>query len=339
MLLKKLSNLDGTSGDEIEVRKFIRGKIKKFVDSIEVDPLGNLICFKRGKKKGPLILISAHMDEVGFMITGKQQDGTLRFSKVGGIGTRVILAKTLRIGEKKKKGVIGVKPTHLLEDEEANRIPKVRELYIDIGAKADKDVKDIDIGDFAYFDTNFEKISSDIVKGKAFDDRIGCSLILDIVKEKLTFPLYAVFTTQEEIGLRGARVIGNRIKPDYAIILEGTGAGDFPTGKDKSRSPLLEKGPVLTVIDRSMIADRDLLQRIIRIAKRGAIPYQIKQPGIGGTDAEIIQISQRGVKCAVIAVTARYIHSPVSLMSIKDYKNTLKLAMLVLKDLGKMEGE
>jgi len=334
MLLSKLSNLDGASGDEGEVRKFIHERIKEYVNTIEVDPLGNLICFKKGRKKGPLILILAHMDEVGFMIIGKRQDGTLKFSKVGGIDTRVILAKTLRIGRKKIKGVIGVKPIHLLDEEETNKIPKIEDLYIDIGAKSDKEIKDIDIGDFAYFDTNFEKTSTGIVKGKAFDDRIGCSLILDIVKGKFNFPFYAVFTTQEEIGLRGARVIGNRIKPDYAIVLEGTAAGDFPSKKDIARTPLLGKGPALTVIDKSMIADRDLLQRIIGIAKRESIPYQIKQAGIGGTDAGRIQISQRGVKCGVIAVPARYIHSPASLMSVNDYNNTLKLAVSVLKDLG-----
>lgn len=335
MLLNKLSNLDGASGDEREVREFIKERIKDYVDMIEIDPLGNLICFKKGRKKGPIILIAAHMDEVGFMITGKKQDGTLRFSKIGGIDTRVILAKTLRIGKEKQKGIIGVKPVHLLTEEVANKIPKIEELYIDIGAKSDKEIKDIKIGDFAYFDTIFEKMSPNIVKGKAFDDRIGCSLIFDIVKEKLNFPFYAVFTTQEEIGLRGAMVIGNRIKPDYAIILEGTGAGDFPTEEDSARTPFLGKGPALTIMDRSMIADRDLLQKIIMIAKREGIPYQLKQPGIGGTDAGRIQISQRGVKCAVIAVPARYIHSPVSIMSMKDYKNTLRLVTSVLKE--KME--
>lgn len=339
MLLTKLSNLDGASGDEGDVRNFIRENIKNYVNTIEVDSLGNLICFKKGSKNRPVILISAHMDEVGFMITGKKQDGTLKFSKVGGIDTRVILAKTLRIGKKKIKGVIGIKPVHLLEREEADKIPKFEELYIDIGAKSDKDIKDIEIGDFAYFDTTCEKMSPKILKGKAFDDRIGCSLILDIVKERFNFPLFAVFTVQEEIGLRGARVIGNRIKPDYAIILEGTAAGDFPTKYETARSPILGEGPTLTVVDRSMIADRDLLQRIIRIAKKTSIPYQIKQPGIGGTDAGRIQISQRGVKCGVISVPSRYIHSPVSLMSVKDYKNTLRLSVLVLKDLSKMEGK
>jgi len=337
MLLNRLSNLDGTSGDEGEVRKYIRERIKQYVDKIEVDSLGNLICFKKGRKKKPVILISAHMDEVGFMITGKKQDGTLGFSTVGRINPSVILAKTLRVGKRKLRGVVGVKPVHLLEEEEANKIPKIRELYIDIGAKSDKDIKDVEIGDFAYFDIDFGKISSNIVKGKAFDDRIGCSIFLDIAKEKFGFPLYVVFTTQEEIGTRGARVIGDRIKPDYAIALEGTGAGDFPIEKDTARAPVLGEGPTLTVMDRSMIADRDLFKRITKIAKRKGIPYQIKQPGIGGTDAGRIQISQRGVKCAVISVPARYIHSPVSFMNLQDYRNTFKLLVSVLKDLGKAE--
>jgi len=335
MLLEKLSNLDGASGDEAEVRNFIKGKVKNYVTNIEVDPFGNLICFKKGRKKSPIIIIDAHMDEVGFMITGKRQDGTLTFSKVGGINTSVVIAKTLRIGRKKIRGVVGIKPVHLLEKEERKKVPTLKELYIDVGAKSDKELKDIEIGDFAYFDTDFERLSNNVIKGKAFDDRVGCSLLIDIARKEFNFPLYTVFSTQEEIGLRGARVIGNRINADYAIILEGTGAGDFPSRKENARVPFLGKGPTLTVMDRSMIADRELLEIIINIAKREKISYQLKQPGIGGTDAGRIQVSQRGVKCSVIAVPARYIHSPVSLMNTKDYRDTFKLVMAVLRHLGR----
>ncbi len=339
MLLKQLSNLDGAAGDEGAVRNFIKKNIKDFVDTINTDALGNLICYKRAKKKKPVVLIVAHMDEVGFIITGKKQDGTLKFSRVGGISPHVILSKTVRIGKKKIKGIIGVKPIHLLDKTEAGKTPEFGELYIDVGATSDKEIEDISIGDYAYFDTAFEKTTSHILKGKAFDDRIGCSLILDLIKSRFQFPLYAVFTTQEEIGLRGACVIGNRIKPDFAIILEGTGAGDFPSDTDTARTPFLGKGPTLTVIDRSMIADREFLRRIKTIAEKKSIPYQMKQPGIGGTDAGRIHISQRGVTCGIIAVPARYIHSPVSLMNLKDYKNSLRLAEAILRDIGKMEGK
>lgn len=339
MLLEHLSNLDGAAGDEGEVRRFIKKKVEPYVDSVEVDAIGNLICYKKGKKSKSLVIAAAHMDEVGFMITAIKKDGSLRFSKVGGIDTRVILGKTLRVGRKGLKGIIGVKPIHLLNEDERKRIPKDNELYIDIGVKSDSDCKDINIGDYAYFDTRYEKISTKVVKGKAFDDRAGCSMILDIVKENFSFPFYAIFTTQEEIGLRGARVIGNRIKADYALILEGTGAGDFPVEKDISRTPYLGKGPALTVMDRSMIADVDFLRRIKKVAERGEIPYQIKQPGIGGTDAGKIQISRKGVKCGVIAVPARFIHSPVSILNLNDYKNSLKLATSVLRDLEKLEGK
>lgn len=339
MLLDKLSNLDGAAGDEGEVRRFIRKKVESYVDSVEVDAIGNLICFKKGKNNKPVVIVSAHMDEVGFMITAKKNDGSLRFSKVGGIDTRVILGKTVRVGRKGLKGIIGVKPVHLLKEDERKKIPKEKELYIDIGAKSNSDCEDVNIGDYAYFDTRYKKISTKVVKGKAFDDRAGCSIIMDIVKENFSFPFYAVFTTQEEIGLRGATVVGNRIKADYALILEGTGAGDFPVKKDISRTPYLGKGPALTVMDRTMIADIDFLKRIKKVAERENIPYQIKQPGIGGTDAGRIQISREGVKCSVIAVPARYIHSPVSILNLKDYKNSLKLAISVLRDLEKLEGK
>jgi putative aminopeptidase FrvX len=339
MLLRQLSNLDGAAGDEHEVRAFIQKQAKAHVTTTTVDALGNLICFKKGKKKHPVVLLAAHMDEVGLMITSKNRDGTLRFSKIGGISTQVLLAQTVRIGKKKIRGVIGVKPIHLLEEAEAKKMPKVEELYIDVGASSDKDLSDITIGDYAYFDSTYEKLSSNTAIGKAFDDRMGCSIILEMIRHTFSFPLYAVFTTQEEIGLRGAQVIGSRISPDYAIIMEGTGAGDSPTDKDLAKSPMLGEGPTLTVKDRSMIADPELLRRIIKVAKRNKLPYQIKQPGIGGTDAGRIQISRRGVSCAVIAVPARYIHSPASLMSMKDYHNVRKLAIAVLKDLGRTEGK
>lgn len=339
MLLKQLSNLDGAAGDEQEVRAFIQQQVKGHVTETTVDALGNLICFKKAKKKRPVILLAAHMDEVGLMITAKNKDGTLKFSRIGGISTQVLLGQTLRIGRKKIRGVIGVKPIHILEEAESKKMPRAEDLYIDTGASSDKELSDIEIGDYAYFDSSYERMASTTVMGKAFDDRMGCSLILEMIKETFPFPLYAVFTTQEEIGLRGARVIGNRLSPDYAIIMEGTGAGDAPTKKDIARTPLLGKGPTLTVKDRSMIADPELLRRIIAIATRRKIPYQIKQPGIGGTDAGRIQISRRGVRCAVIAVPARYIHSPASIMNTKDYHHARKLAMAVLKDIGRTEGK
>jgi endoglucanase len=339
MLLKQLSNLDGAAGDEQAVREFIRAHAEKHVTSTTVDALGNLICYKKAKKKRPVVLLAAHMDEVGFMITAKNKDGTLRFSRIGGINTQVLLAQMVRIGKEKMPGIIGVKPVHILEEAESKKMPKVEELYMDVGANSDKDLGDVHIGDYAYFSSTYEKLSSTTVMGKAFDDRAGCSLILEMIEKTFPFPLYAVFTTQEEIGLRGARVIGNRIHPDYAIIMEGTGAGDSPSDKDTANTPMLGKGPTLTVKDRSMIADPELLRRIIAVADRNKIPYQIKQPGIGGTDAGRIQISQRGVRCAVIAVPARYIHSPASMMSLKDYRNARKLAIAVLKDLGRTEGK
>jgi putative aminopeptidase FrvX len=339
MLLRQLSNLDGAAGAEHAVRDFIRAHAERYVDTADVDALGNLICLKKGKKKRPVIMLVAHMDEVGLMITAKNKDGTLRFSRIGGINEQVLLAQAVRIGEKKIPGVIGVKPIHILDETEAKKMPKVEELYIDMGATSEGELKDIAIGDYAYFDTEYEKISASAVMGKAFDDRLGCALMLEMAQKEFNFPIYFVFTTQEEIGLRGAQVIGNRINPDYAIILEGTGAGDSPSERDIALTPILGNGPTLTVKDRSMIADPVFLKRIIALAKRKHIPYQIKQPGIGGTDAGRIQISQRGVRCAVIAVPARYIHSPASLMSLKDYQNARRLALVLLKDLGRTEGK
>ena len=338
-LIEKLTNACGVSGNEGEVRAIIRAEIERHVDGIQVDALGNLIAFKKpaGRAAGgkiPKVMLAAHMDEVGLMVTSVDKAGYLKFSRVGGIDNRVLLAKRVVIGKDRIPGVIGIKPIHFLKRKgENNKVTPSDDLAIDIGAATQEEAqKLVAVGDYAAFDTAFEDWGP-VIKAKAFDDRIGCYLMIELLKGKYPFPLHAAFTTQEEVGLRGARVAAHRVRPDIAFVLEGTGAGDMPqpVEKDDSRMPRLGQGPVVTIMDRSVFCDKGLVQLLTGTAREKRIPFQIKKPGIGGTDAGRIHIANEGVRTVVLAIPARYIHSPTCLMHKRDIANGLKLMQAALK--------
>ncbi len=335
-LIEKLTNAAGVSGNENAVRALIRGEIERHVDDIRVDALGNLITTKlpRGGKRRPKVLLAAHMDEVGLMVTFIDKQGYLKFGKVGGVDNRVLLAKRVLVGKDNVPGVIGVRPIHMIwRKGEHKKVSTPEELVIDIGSSTQEEAqKCVNQGDYVMFDTRFEDWGTTI-KAKAFDDRIGCYLIIELLKGSYPFPLSAAFTTQEEVGLRGARVAAYRTLPDIAFILEGTGAADMPQPRerDESRVPMLGKGPVVTIMDRSVICDKALVALVTETAKGNRIPCQIKRPGIGGTDAGRIHLTKGGVRTAVLAIPARYIHSPVCLMNKQDIANGLKLMQAVLK--------
>ena len=326
MHLKELSEAFGVSGCEDEVRELIIGAIKDHVDEYNVDALGNFIALKRGTGESNLrVMLAAHMDEVGLMITHIEKDGSLRFRPVGGLDDRILLAKKVLIGEKRVPGVIGVKPIHLLKKEERQKVVKVEQMAIDIGATSREEAeKVVKIGDYAAFATEFAELGN-TVKGKAFDDRVGCTVLIELLKERYPFDLYAAFTVQEEVGLRGAKVAAYAIKPDVAFVLEGTIADDLPKERDISPTTELGKGPAITIMDRTFIADRRLIDLLVETAKELGIPYQFKQPGVGGTDAGAIHLSREGVPSVTVAVPCRYIHSPACLLSLEDFENTVKL--------------
>lgn len=327
MILEELANAIGVSGDEGDVRKVVLDAVRDHVDEFKVDTMGNVLAFKRGTGRNRLrVMLAAHMDEVGLMVVGYNGDGLLQVRTVGGIDVRLLPGTLLLVGSERIPGVIGVKPIHLLEPDERDRVPKIENLVVDVGARNKDEAKKLaPLGTYIAFATRFRELGP-TVSGKAFDDRAGCAVLVELLRgERFRFDLHAAFTVQEEVGLRGARTAAYTIEPDCAFALEGTIADDIPKEKESSPTTELGKGPALTVMDRTVIADRRLLRLLTSTAQEIGIPYQFKQPGIGGTDSGAIHLTRAGVPSVTVAVPCRYIHSPVALMSQDDFNHTVQL--------------
>jgi endoglucanase len=336
VLLKEITDLNGISGNEDAVRDFIKDKISCYADEIRVDRIGNLIAFKKGYSSERRIMLSAHMDEVGFIVTGYGENGTIKFKPVGGIDEKILPGKKVRIGDENLEGVIGCKPVHLLEREERTTVTKLKDLYIDIGAERKEEAEKLaPLGEYIAFDSEYTELGEECVKAKALDDRVGCIILMEALKGKYEFDLYACFTVQEEVGLRGAETAAYAVNPDIALILEGTTCSDVPGVKEYEFSTRLGEGPALTLMDRTAYTDKKLTRFIYDLAVRNNVKIQFKQTASGGNDAGKIQRSRGGTRIASISVPCRYIHSPVSMMSLKDFEGCKKVVELTLNELGK----
>jgi len=333
--LIELTKIDGISGDEQDVRDYILNHVKEKSLKYCIDSMGNLIvkCNSNGQSSLK-VMLAAHMDEVGFMIKDITDDGKLKFVMAGGMDSRILPGQQVRIGTDKVPGVIAQKSIHLQDREERERAVKMKNLYIDIGANDRKDAENyVSMGDYAAFASDPVLFGENRLKAKALDDRAGCVILLELMKRVWPFELYLCFTVQEEVGLRGARVAANRVKPDVAVVIEGTTCTDVPGVKEHGQSTILGKGPALSFADRTSIGDRELLEHFARTAQDENIPYQWKQTATGGNDAGRIQTSGTGVKVITVSVPCRYIHSPVSVLKINDLEN---MKILVEKALEKL---
>ncbi|NLF00306.1 MAG: M42 family metallopeptidase [Anaerolineales bacterium] len=327
MLLQTLSEAVGVSGNEAKVRAELLTAVREHADELRVDTIGNILALKRGTGQQALrVMVAAHMDEVGLMVVGHDGDGFLKVRAVGGVDPRLLPGRVLQVGDGAIPGVIGVKPIHLLEQGEGEKAPPLENLVVDIGASSKDEAERLaPLGTTIAFTTPFRELGP-TVTGKAFDDRAGCTVLAELLRgERFPFDLHAVFTVQEEVGLRGARVAAYAIEPDCGFALEATVADDLPKDKDVSPTTVLGQGPAITVMDRSFIADRRLVTLLTSAAEANGIPYQIKQPGVGGTDSGAIHAVHAGVPSVTVAVPCRYIHSPVSLLSLEDLGHTVHL--------------
>ncbi len=335
MLLKELTELNGISGNEHKVREFIKNEVESYADDIKVDNMGNLIVYKKGKGGRYKLMLSAHMDEVGMMVTGYNESGCLKFKTVGGIDERILPGKRVLAGDSRIPGVIGCKPLHLQEREERNSGIKLKNMYIDIGVGKKEDAeKLLPLGEYIAFHSEFTKFGEKRIKAKALDDRAGCAVIIEALKGEYDFDIFACFTVQEEIGLRGSEIAAYSVNPDLAFVIEGTTCSDVPGVEKQDYSTTMDGGAVLTLMDRTSYSDRSLVDYIYGIAEKNRIKVQFKQTTTGGNDAGKIQLTRGGVKVASISVPCRYIHSPASVMSEKDYKACIKLVKAALEDLN-----
>lgn len=320
-MLKKLTEAFGPSGCEDEVREIIRAEMKNICDEIYEDSIGNLICHKKGESvDGKSVMLTAHMDEVGFIISFVNKEGYLKFQTVGGIDPNVLISKKVVIGDNKICGVIGTKPIH--QNKENNEKFKISDLYIDIGAKSKEDaLKTINIGDYACFDSDYIEFGDGFVKAKALDDRVGCYVMINLAKRNPRADLYYVFAVQEEVGHRGAIISSKKINPAFAIVLEGTTCSDVPGTDEFGFSTHIGKGAALSMRDGGCYSDIELTKDIINCAIKHNIDCQYKQTTLGGNDAAAIQISNNGVKVAAISVPCRYIHSQSNVAKLNDIKS------------------
>ena len=335
-LLKKLSEAHGIPGSEGDVREIIKAELENYCD-IEIDSIGNLIA-KKGDK-GKKVMLAAHMDEIGLMVKYVDKEGYLKFTTLGGFHDQTLLDQRVLIhnGKKAIPGVIGSRPPHLMEAKERDKVVKYKDMFIDVGAKDEKDIKKmgIGVGDYITFDRTFRDLRSGLVTGKAFDNRVGCLAMVEIMKKiDCNCIVYGVGTAQEEVGLKGARTSAFKINPDLAIVLDTTIAGDCPGIKPEESSLKLGGGPAIVLADgkgRGLITHPDMKDLLIGTAEKKNIRHQVEVGEGGTTDATAIHLTREGIPTGVVSVPVRYIHTPVEVASMKDIENTIKLVVEVLK--------
>ena len=335
--LKEMCRINAVSGDEDCIRDYIRQKAEPYADSIRTDALGNLIVFKRGVcSTGNQLMLAAHMDEVGIIVTHITEDGFLKFDFVGGVDRRVAVGKPVVLGDEQIPGVIGLKAVHLVSREEEKKAPKTDALYVDIGARdRDEAMKLAPPGTYGAFIGEPEEFGDGFLKAKAIDDRIGCTVMLELLQEELPMDVTFAFTAQEEVGTRGAFGAAFSVTPEIALILETTTAADLPEIEGARRVCAPGSGPVISYMDGGTIYDRELFRTLCHLAEVQNIPWQTKEYIAGGNDARTIQRTKAGVRVAAISASVRYLHAPASVGSISDFENMVKLSRAFIAELAR----
>lgn len=333
-LLRKLINTVSPSGDEDLVRGLIKKAIKRYVNKIEIDNLGNLICRKKGK--GPVIVLAAHMDEIGLMISKVDQDGYLKISEVGGVDSIALVGQKVQIMDQKNKvichGVITFEEIHNGGSLDKKNIPSMSELYVDVGlTKEGCRKKGIEVGCYIVPLHHLEYLGDKhVISGKALDDRIGCYVLIELARKlkRTKADIYFIFTVQEEIGLYGAKTSIYNLKPDWGIAIDTVAARDGAVGSTR----MLGAGPVITVKDAEMIADRHLNNMLEKIAEKQKINLQKDVSSFGTTDATNIMLSKGGTPSTAIGVAVRNIHSTIGIADMRDIDGVIKVLYGFLKN-------
>jgi len=332
--LEKLSNAQGVAGREDEARNLMIKLLKPYADEVTTDKMENVVAIKKGKKSGLRVMLAAHMDEIGLMVKNITKEGFLQFTKMGGIDDRILLAQKVNILTDKASlpGIIGAKPPHIQKEEERKKIVAFDEMFIDCGAESREDAKNmgVRVGDPIAFDPAYIKVGNDVVMGKAFDDRSGCAVMIETLNKlnETDCTVYAVGTVQEEVGLRGAVTAAFNVDPDVGIALDVTVAGDVPGVREFDTTVKMGKGPALSVSDSGLITHPKVLRWLIETATENKIEYQMETGLMGTTDAARMALTRSGVPSGTISIPARYIHSPIGMVSLKDLEECAQLAAL-----------
>lgn len=333
--LKTLCKLSGPSGFEGPVREYLRVEAAQCADHVIEDATGNLLVFKKGRvhlKNPPLLC--AHMDEVGLMVRHADEKGFLRFGFLGGVDARVAPGKQVFFGEARIPGVIGCKPVHLTRADERERALTGKELYVDIGASSKEEAERlVPPGTWGVFADDVQLLPNHFIKAKALDDRVGCAVLLALLRGELPVDTWFAFTVQEEVGSRGAFGAAFAIQPQTALVLEGTTAADIPARSGAERVCTCGAGPALSLLDNSSLADPQLFAALRDLAQENGIPWQIKTRSAGGNDAGPIQRSTGGCRTCVVSVPVRYLHSASSLACLWDVANARLLVEKYLQSL------
>ncbi|MGA9097500.1 MAG: M42 family metallopeptidase [Methanotrichaceae archaeon] len=336
-LLEKLSNAHGISGWEGNVQQIVMDEIKPYVDEVRVDALGNVIATKKGEK--PSIMIAAHADEIGLMVKQVDEKGFLRFIHIGGWYDPTLLNQRVIVHAKSGPvfGVVGSKPPHVMKEDERKKLIEARDMFIDIGCQSQEEAEDLGIapGTPISIDRTFASLQGDRVTGKAFDNRAGLVAMIEALKRtKSKSTIYAVATVQEEVGLKGAKVSSYRLSPDIALATDVTIPGDHP-GIDKKDAPIeMGMGPVIVIADasgRGLMATPSIVDWLVGTAKEFNIQVQLEASDGGTTDATAIYLTKEGIPTGVLSVAARYIHSPVEVLSLNDVDNAAELMARALE--------
>lgn len=327
-LLKKYCNAFGPSGLEDEVRELINGDVAPYADSVSTDGCGNLIVFKKGKERRPhKLLLSAHMDEVGFMITYFSDEGFAYFETIGGIDPRVIAGKRVSLGSRRIPAVVAAKAIHMQKPKERGVPEKISDMFIDFGCVSKEDsLYKLSIGDCAVFEPNFSEFGSGFIKSKAIDDRAGCAVLVSLLKKEAEYDTYYAFTTAEEVGCRGAAAVAASIGAEVTVVIESTTAGDI-AGTPKSRQACrVGDGAVISFMDGSTVYPRELVDISLELAAEKGIKVQLKNLAVGGNEAGTYQRTAYGSRVLALSAPVRYIHSSCSVVKEDDLMQLYALA-------------
>jgi len=344
-LFKKLCETPGISGYEERIREVIKEELEKVTDVVKIDKLGNIIGIKKAKKISgkptpKKVMLAAHMDEIGFMVSFIDKDGFLRFAPVGGFDPKTLIAQRVVVhGAKDIGGVIGTRPIHILSEEERKKLPQIKDLFIDVGMKKDEVSKIVKKGDFITLDRNFMELNKKIITAKALDDRAGVYVMIEALKriKDCYVDIYAVATVQEEVGVRGATVSSFAVEPDVGIALDVTIASDIPGTKEEEVATTLGGGTAISLMDSYTISNKKLVDFLRKLADENKIKYQTDILLGGGTDAGAIQRSKSGVPACTLSIPTRYIHSVVEMCHKEDVESSINLICKFLENVHKEE--